>query len=67
MFGQISYFRFSSVGDFSWRFWVIKTNISYHSPIVLKIKQGKREIAYPFKLNATWLEEEEFKSLVKEH
>ena len=45
--------------------WLVNVNISSHTPICLKLEVDSFEVKYPFKINHTWNEDDEFASLVK--
>jgi hypothetical protein len=48
-----------------YRSWVELPFISDHAPIVLQLDYGYKPVAYPFKFNPTFLQEESFCDLVR--
>jgi hypothetical protein len=48
------------------RSWVAYPYISDHAPVILQFDNSPNITTYPFKLNPTWLGEEEFNLIVLE-
>jgi hypothetical protein len=49
-----------------YRSWVEYPFISDHAPVIAQFEFQQFPLAYPFKLNPSWLAEEEFSAIVKE-
>jgi hypothetical protein len=49
-----------------YRAWVALSFVSHHTPIVLELDCVQQQRHYPFKLNPSWIGEEEFTRLVTE-
>jgi hypothetical protein len=49
-----------------YRSWVELPYISDHAPVIAQLDFTQSRVAYPFKLNPTWLVEQDFNQIVKE-
>jgi hypothetical protein len=47
--------------------WIGFGGLSDHHPIFLELRQGSEKPTSPFKFNKTWLEDESFLKMIKEH
>lgn len=51
---------------YKYRSWMVKQGILDHFPIILQLEQNSKIIRCPFKFNLVWLEDVDFKNLIKD-